>query len=103
RLLYDREDLRPLSQVMTDLLGFVADHDRDGFGPEGGGRPEDAVDEGDTTNGMKDLWRGRPHPGALARGQDDDVDGVHGRGSYRLQGVAGFGLVSEGVVDIFGR
>jgi hypothetical protein len=64
-----------------DRLRLVPDHDGNGGGPRHFDGAEDVLEERDAEDGMEDLGPPALHPGALAGGQDD---GLQGRRTHRI-------------------
>ena len=53
----------------------MPDHHGNGRGPRHFDGPEDVLEERDAEDGMEDLGPPALHPGALAGGQDDGLQG----------------------------
>ena len=58
--------------VLGDAVTLVADDDGDVLGARGAGRGDGVPDERAAADGVHHLRERRAHPGALARGEDDD-------------------------------
>src|SRR5262245_28032053 len=95
RLLRDELQLMPLRERSLDLVGAVADDNRDARRLQGGRGPQNAFDERQAANPMQDLGQQGLHPRALTGGQDDDVDVRQARRIQTLILVRGWVLISQ--------
>ena len=64
-----------LLAVGADLLAPVADDDDEVLGGGAGGGVQGVPEQAAPADRVEHLGRGRAHPGALSRGQDDDRGG----------------------------
>ena len=72
--LRDEFERGPLGERSPDIVGAVADHERDAGRHERRGGPDDALDDGQAADRVQDLGPLRLHPRALPGGEHYDVD-----------------------------
>ena len=65
-------------QALAYLLGAMADHHLDALRLQAAGGVDDVAEHGLVSHRVQHLGQGRTHAGALAGGENDDIEG-HGR------------------------